>query len=127
MDDFDLRKNFPNENLDFIRKTNRPRVVASFTTIPGRYDDLQNAFKCVRGWVDKIYLGVPKVANRTGKVYPPLPESITKDCEVVPLDEDYGPICKVYGALLRENDPETIIISCDDDMYYDPELVGYLS
>jgi hypothetical protein len=44
------------------------------------------------------------------------------------LDGDpYGPATKVLGALLLERDPQTVIITVDDDIRYDPALVQVLS
>ena len=43
------------------------------------------------------------------------------------LSVDYGPATKVLGALLVEKDPETIIVSIDDDIAYNPELIHVLS
>jgi hypothetical protein len=39
---------------------------------------------------------------------------------------DAGPITKVAGALALETDPETYIITLDDDIEYGPALVGAL-
>src|SRR5690606_35197916 len=40
--------------------------------------------------------------------------------------EDYGPITKILGGLLMENDPETIIITFDDDINYPVNMVEKL-
>jgi len=36
---------------------------------------------------------------------------------------DFGPITKLYPTLLRETDPDTIIITADDDLYYMDGLI----
>jgi hypothetical protein len=43
------------------------------------------------------------------------------------LDDDWGPATKLIGALLLEKDPETVIITLDDDMVYHRETVEWLS
>jgi hypothetical protein len=44
------------------------------------------------------------------------------------LDSDpYGPATKLLGALLLERDPQTVIITVDDDITYDPSLLQVLS
>ena len=58
--------------------------------------------------------------------YPELPLEIHNYCTVVSLDQDYGPISKILGGLIAESDPETIIISFDDDVIYDNNLVHEL-
>jgi hypothetical protein len=97
---------------------NNMRIVVSTTTIPGRYDILEELLDSLAKQsrkADCIYLGVPDTFSRTGEKYPPLPESITSRVTVVKLDRDYGPICKILGALIREKDPRTLIVTVDDD------------
>jgi hypothetical protein len=43
------------------------------------------------------------------------------------LESDWGPATKLIGALLLEADPETVIITFDDDMVYNHETVQWLS
>ena len=43
------------------------------------------------------------------------------------LDGDWGPATKLIGALLLEKDPETVIITLDDDMAYNSGTVKWLS
>lgn len=109
--------------------TKRVRVVATFTTLPDRYHVLKLALEALHQQdhpLDAIYLGVPKKARRLNKEYPPVPEEIRKLCTVVPVDVDYGPITKVYAGLVSEPDPNTLIISCDDDTIHEPSLVRKL-
>ena len=103
------------------------RVVLTLTTLPSRYSKLELTLSTIPiTLVDAIYLGLPKQAKRTGQVYPPLPDQISKLVTVVPLDVDYGPICKLLGGLLSEQDPDTLIISIDDDCTYHPDLIPQL-
>lgn len=41
------------------------------------------------------------------------------------LEEDLGPICKITGVLSISNDPEDILIICDDDHVYHEDMVEY--
>ena len=43
------------------------------------------------------------------------------------LDNDWGPATKLLGALLLETDPDTVIITVDDDMMYNHNMVEWLS
>lgn len=109
-----------------MSEPNKIRVVASYTTIPTRYDCLKKSIQSMLDQthkLDAIYLALPKKAARLNKEYPPLPDDLAAMCTVVPVDIDYGPICKVYGALIAESDPNTIIISCDDDVGFTPNFV----
>lgn len=108
---------------------NKPRVVATFTTLPDRYDLVRKSITSIsnQNWtLDAIYLTIPHRAKRLNKEYPPVPDDINKLCTIIRIEEDYGPITKIYGALVSETDPNTIIISCDDDVIYHPNLVSKL-
>jgi hypothetical protein len=105
------------------------RVVASYTTLPSRYDVLKQSILSLRNQssgLDAIYLTLPKVAKRLGKEYPPVPDDLKELCTIVTVDEDYGPITKIYGGLISEKDPNTIIISCDDDVLFKYNFVETL-
>src|SRR5208283_4172050 len=104
------------------------RVVATCTTLPDRYDMLYRTLCCLQNQdyaLDAIYLSLPYEAKRLNKSYPELPNKIKDLCKVIRCD-DYGPISKLYGALITETDPDTIIISVDDDCIYPLNLVSQL-
>jgi hypothetical protein len=120
-----------NSDYDNITLNNSSelRVVASYTTLPSRYDVLRKSIKSLLTQthkLDAIYLTLPTKASRLNKEYPPLPDDITEMCTVVNIDIDYGPITKIYGALTSEQDPNTVIISCDDDVFFEPSHVETL-
>jgi|SRR3972149_9906199 len=105
------------------------RVVASYTTLPDRYEVLYKSICSLQEQthkLDAIYVCVPKKATRLNKEYPPLPENITNACSIINIDTDYGPLTKIYGALVSESDPNTVIISCDDDVIFAPNHVDIL-
>lgn len=98
------------------------RVVATYTTIPSRYDYLRKSILSMREQthkLDAIYVTIPKISKRLNKEYPPIPQDIADMCTIVYIDNDYGPVTKIYGALISEPDPNTIIISCDDDVGFE--------
>lgn len=103
------------------------RVVASLTTIPGRYRKLLRTLKSLHAQdypLDAIYLGIPKNSSRLKRRYPKVPQEITELCTVVRCDRDYGPCTKLTGALLSEKDSDTVIFTFDDDVIYSPNLVS---
>lgn len=105
------------------------RIVVSLTTLPGRYRKLARTLESIYNQTvppDVIYLGVPKRAKRLNIDYGELPPNITNRCTIVPLDDDYGPICKIVGGLLSEHDHETIIITLDDDIVYPATIIEVL-
>jgi hypothetical protein len=61
---------------------------------------------------------VPKEYNRVkgncGKTLRVLDNGL----EIIPVGKDVGPYCKLFYALNGFNDPETIIITIDDDVNY---------
>jgi len=102
------------------------RTVATYTTLPSRYDVLKRSILSLKAQthkLDAIYLAIPKIASRLNKPYPPLPDDLLSLCTVVESKHDYGPLTKIYGALMMETDPNTIIISCDDDVFFDPNHI----
>jgi hypothetical protein len=104
------------------------KIVGSLTTMPDHYDKLLRTLKSLHEQtvpLDNIYLALPETSRRLGTLYPPLTEDISRLCTVVPCI-DYGPITKLMGALLSESDPETIIVTFDDDIIYPKTLVEKL-
>lgn len=102
------------------------RVVATYTTIPSRYDYLRKSIQSMRAQthpLDAIYLTIPKRSHRLNKEYPPIPQDIADMCTIIYIDTDYGPITKIFGALVSETGPDTVIISCDDDVGFEPDHV----
>jgi hypothetical protein len=102
------------------------KIVATCTTLPDRYDCLEKMLKSLHNQsynFDAIYLCLPYKAKRLNMVYPKLPEHIEKLCTVIRTEIDYGPICKLYGALISEKDKDTLIVTIDDDCEYSYNMV----
>jgi hypothetical protein len=104
------------------------RVVATLTTMPDRYFKVIKTLESLQKQtykLDAIYLSLPIRSRRLNIEYPPLPDEIRNLCTVVPCT-DFGPITKILGGLLSEDDPSTIIITFDDDMLYPKNIVEVL-
>lgn len=104
------------------------RVVATLTTMPDRYSKVVKTLETLNRQtykLDDIYLSLPQKSRRLGIEYPPIPSEISNLCTIVSC-VDYGPITKIVGGLLKEDDPNTVIISFDDDMIYPDNLVEAL-
>ena len=105
------------------------RIVATCTTLPDRYDTLIKTLHCLKNQdikLDKIYVTIPYKATRLNKVYPKVPKEMRKLATIIRTKVDYGPLCKLYGALHYEHHPDTIIISVDDDCIYPENLISTL-
>lgn len=97
------------------------RIVVTYTTLPDRYELLKNSINSILQQTispNVIYITIPKRCKRLNKEYPPVPKELSDICTIVSLEMDYGPVTKIYGGIMSEQDPDTIIISCDDDTIY---------
>ena len=111
-----------------------PRVVVSLSTVPKRVQYLDKILNCLLQQThkpDRIYLNYPKYFKRDSMFYPKLPsniKSIIKGNPRITVNkcEDLGPITKLYPTLEHEQDPDTIIITVDDDAEYLPSRVETL-
>jgi hypothetical protein len=113
----------------------KSRVVLTLTTMPHHLPLLQPALESLLAQslpADKIYLNIPEGRNkRTNMSYD---EEIQKHNIVFPKGitvnrcQDVGPLTKLLPAVLAEEkgDPNTIIITVDDDQVYMPDTVKYL-
>ena len=102
------------------------RIVFTLTTLPTRISDIMPTLKSLINQTispDNIYLTIPSKCKRLNKKYPPIPSKIRNICEIVYVDKDYGPITKILGGIIREKDPDTLIISVDDDIIYPNTLI----
>lgn len=103
------------------------RVVGSLTTIPGRALKLLRTLKSLHTQdhpLDAIYLGIPGESRRLKKSYPEFSDEVRQLCTIVPCEQDYGPCTKIVGGLLSEENPDTIILTFDDDVIYSHDLVS---
>lgn len=108
--------------------TERPRVVVSFTTIPSRLPYLAEVSSEISKQSfqpDAVYACIPTVSKRLKSSYDLTDIKIPSNLTVV-RTEDYGPATKLLGCLDFEQDPETIIVTIDDDVKYSPDLLKTL-
>lgn len=117
-----------------IKAINRQkqRVVISLTTTPYRIDKIRDTLDSLLNQsinVDQIYLNIPYVLQRDNIQYN-IPEWLQNYPGItINRVDDFGPITKLLPALEKESDPNTIIITVDDDVWYPRhvvrDLVGY--
>lgn len=113
------------------------KKIITLTTIPSRLRDVSEngIIKCLNSLLNQnfngdyeIHLNVPSFNHKTKEEYI-IPQEIKNLSEINPklklfegLD-DLGSITKILYTIRREKDPETIIITCDDDLVYHPEML----
>lgn len=112
----------------------KPRVVLSLSTFPGRIAVANATFATLLEQTlpaDAIYVNIPSEVKRlkfAGEVSKEEQDVLdfwgSKLTVRHPID--YGSSTKLIGGLLVEHDPDTIIITVDDDVRYSPELVSWI-
>jgi hypothetical protein len=112
------------------------QVVISLTTVPNRLNSIHNQGG-LKPVLDKltnqeypnyeVHLNVPHINNKTNEEYI-LPEWLndyTNPKLKIFRTVDYGSITKLLPTVERILDPETIIITADDDLNYENGFIEY--
>lgn len=109
-------------------KKNPVRIVISFATTPYRIDTIKPVLDSIFKQSIKpnqVYLNIPfksKVYDNKEYIIPTwlkhYPNVIINQ-----IATDYGPATKLIPTLKREQDPNTIIITIDDDMVYPKHML----
>ena len=103
------------------------RVVGSLTTIPSRIGHIEKTLHSIIDQsykLDELYLNIPYSCSRENIEYV-IPDSFSNYCNII-RGQDYGPLTKLIGPLLIEQDPDTVIITFNDDAIYPESLVEKL-
>lgn len=102
------------------------RIVVTLTTTPYRIVKLKPTLDSLLQQSikpDCIYLNIPFFFKRDNIPYV-IPEWLQKYPGItIRRTDDYGPITKLLPVLVSETDPETIIITVDDDVWYPRHVV----
>jgi len=113
------------------------KIIITLTTLPSRIvQEYDHGFKSnLKSLLNQeyegeyeIHLNVPSVLKHTNEAYV-IPDWLKELEETNPklkifnVEEDLGPITKLYYTLKRIDDPEAIIIVCDDDLVYHSKMV----
>lgn len=103
-------------------------LVVSLTTSPKRINKIKPMLDSIMAQTykpDRIILNLPKVFERTGDTFDlPLPDFITQNKLIhVNFCDDIGPATKIVSSLPLVTNPNTYILSVDDDHYYPPYLL----
>jgi hypothetical protein len=104
-----------------------PEVVISLTTSPKRIEKIKPTLDRIMEQTvlpSAIVLNLPHVFKRTGDKFGELPDFITSN-KLIKINncEDIGPATKILPTRKLFDDPETIIISIDDDILYHKGMI----
>ena len=107
------------------------RIIVSFTTIPGRINNIKKTLDSIEKQSvrpDCIYLNLPDVCRRQKHKTYVVPDFIrdNKNINILKTDYDYGPSMKLLPVLDYESDPDSIIITIDDDHEYNEQFIATL-
>jgi hypothetical protein len=108
----------------------KQRIIVSLSTLPSRVGNLYRVLNSILEneiKPDIVYVNIPKYSNREKKEYN-IPKNVTKlkNVKINIVDEDFGPITKLYPTLSQETNLDDIIICVDDDKEYDKKLISHL-
>jgi hypothetical protein len=104
------------------------KIVGSLTTTPSRINNIIPVLESIvaQDELEIIYLTIPWTFKKTQQEYI-VPENLYMydKCSII-RGQDYGSITKITGALLSEHDPETLIVTFDDDVIYPKYLLRFM-
>lgn len=114
-------------NKLFVKK--REVLIGGMTTIPSRINGLKETINSIKNQtvqISKLILTIPYALRRNGRTYD-IPQWLEDDdfVHILRMD-DFGPVCKLLGALEYARDPNTLIITFDDDTTYSNDTVKNL-
>jgi len=103
------------------------KVIVSFTTLPSRFQFIEPMVECIvnQSYQDfEFHLNIPKYSDleHTDYVVPSWASKYPK-LQIHTADRDWGSHTKLIPTLKRENDPNTIIITVDDDYVYHQDTI----
>jgi hypothetical protein len=111
------------------RRAPRLRIIVSLTASPRRLALLEPVLAAItRGQTrppDEIHLNLPRTFGRTGETYV-RPDFLARYPVKVFQVEDVGPATKLTPTLARVTDPDTWILTIDDDVRHLPHAIERL-
>lgn len=103
------------------------KAILSMTTVPARLAGaLIRTLKVLSRIGCDIHLNIPDVCVSTGEKYV-IPDELRAMDNVLIFENvvDLGPKTKIIPTLQRITDPDTVIITVDDDIIYNRDFVAY--
>jgi len=104
------------------------KIIVSLTSIPSRLNNIEPTIKSIVNQTLQptvVYLNLPHFCLKEKREYN-IPNFINKYPIKILKSADFGPVTKLIPTLLQTNDPETLIITIDDDNIYPNNLIELL-
>lgn len=110
-------------------RNNQIDIVVSFTTTPYRINEIKPVLQSIERQSikpNRIYVNVPWKFKRENTEY--LIPTWLKNYPNIIINRttDYGPATKLIATLEKEKDPNTIIVTIDDDSIYPKHMIREL-
>lgn len=111
------------------------KVILTMTTVPNRLKTHND--ESMKRLLDillnmsygnyELHFNIPFLHKKTGEEYiiPNWMTELTSDKFKIFRTQDYGPITKILPTIQRIDEPETILITVDDDLIYIDGLIEY--
>ena len=105
------------------------RIVITLTTIPSREESIIKTIQSLLENTVKpeiIYVNMRKyIARLNSEFSPDFREKFTKLSDRIKINEseDYGSLTKIIPIIKAERDPETFVITVDDDIIYNENFI----
>ena len=108
--------------------SNKSNIIFSLTSLPSRLEHLVKNVRLIRDFIPNaiIHLNLPKVVHRLNEKWDinSLPDNIRNDDNIkIFLIDDMGPISKLLPTLKRVTNPNSVIITIDDDIGYSGDFL----
>ncbi|MFT5125260.1 MAG: hypothetical protein ACI9QL_003414 [Candidatus Omnitrophota bacterium] len=105
------------------------RIVGTLSTSPSRIVHLPQLLEALWSQTllpDAVYLNLPE-RFRNAESYI-IPDALLAEPRLTILrpPEDFGPVMKILPTLEVETDPDTLLITLDDDVIYPPDMIAAL-
>lgn len=106
----------------------KSNIIFSLTSLPSRLEHLVKNVRLIRDFIPNaiIHLNLPKVVHRLNEKWDinSLPDNIRNDDNIkIFLIDDMGPISKLLPTLKRVTNPNSVIITIDDDIGYSGDFL----
>lgn len=104
------------------------RIVTTMTVIPTREESILQTIESIQAGTvkpDAMYVNIPQTYVRfKNPLDPSLPEKLKSlGVTIINLEHDRACLNKILPILDHEKDPETLVVTLDDDMSYTPRFI----
>jgi hypothetical protein len=105
---------------------NNHYIIITLTTSPNRIHNIKPVIDCIFNQTippNYIYLNLPYVYKRTNEKFLDIPSFLIHPKIILNYTNDIGPATKIIPTLRKNFPNNTLIISIDDDIYYQNTMI----